>query len=133
MMAAGSVHAYDLGGLLTQMTTDLNFGSIAGTYALREQSWRSLPPDLRQVIIEAGSEASASGSREVQARESRLIEEILELGVRPVTLPQADRAELDRRIDGVYLRWAEQMEAIGRPGNAALAELARVKALAGVE
>lgn len=132
MLASGSVHAYDLGSQFTQMTTDLNFGTIAGTYAIREEAWNALPPDLRQIIADAGMEASREGLKTVQERDSRFMQEILDQGVRPIEFPPEDRADMQRRVDLVYRSWAAQMEAIGRPGNAALRELARIKAQTGI-
>lgn len=127
-----STVAYDLGEMLTQMTTDLNFGAVSATYSIREQTWRRIPPDLQEILLEAGRQASLEGCAEIQAREVAARREVLGLGVRPIEFSPEDLALLERTIDEVQRQWAQSMVSIGRPGFEALEALDQARAQVGI-
>lgn len=116
-----SLLPYDLHTISRAVTTDTNLGGFAITYSISEASWRQLPEAVRAAMSEAGEQVTREACGRVADDTVEAIEVIVGAGVEVVELSAEDDATLTRIAAEIATRWADEMEAIGRPGREILA------------
>ena len=74
------------------------------------KTFRKLPPDLQQAVLEAGKEAGAYG-RQVESSEDASKLEALEKAGKLKRIPFTDRAEMKKLVDPVMAAYAKEIGA----------------------
>lgn len=82
----------------------------AGTLAINEDFYQSLPDDVKEAIDKAGKEASAFAHSEVKATENEYKKELAEI----IQLYEPTQEELSAFQDAAKTAWPEMEEMIGK-------------------
>lgn len=115
-----SVLANDWEGTLAHGTVGASFGSFVLTYSISEERWNALPDEIRQIMSDAGEEATLRTCRQVDADLQTAIEDLRAAGVTMERLPEAEQMRIDEALAGVSGAWAEDLDAQGQPGSEVL-------------
>ncbi|MBK1783933.1 TRAP transporter substrate-binding protein [Prauserella cavernicola] len=119
-VSAAPYHLEEVTGFAT---TGARLGSFTMTYSISEAAWDVLPEDLRDVLRRAGEEATRSLCTALQEGNAEGREAMSEAGVQLHRVEGAERDVWDRATSPIHEQWTTDMEQIGRPGTAALAEM----------
>ena len=113
----GSVEPYDLAPHLTTATQGLNLGSFVLSYMISQSKYDSLSPEMQQVLTEAGERATRHACAEIDGFVEADKQKIAAQGVRFVTLPEEDVAEISTTLATVGTEWAADMDARNLKGT----------------
>jgi TRAP-type C4-dicarboxylate transport system substrate-binding protein len=119
-MSVETVFAYDLSGMVKSATMHEKLGGAIVTYTMSNDRWKRLPPDIQQVLMTAGLHATQTGCHAAEAYAAPAFEKLLAQKVAFYDPPAADRAEIDKRLSEVSLKWSKDLDARGKPGTAVL-------------
>lgn len=115
-----SLKSFDLIDTIKFATADVRVGSVATAFLFSEAKWKTLPPDIRAILDQAGKETGMNYCSYMDTQEAAE-KELLSSKIK-ATRPSDE--ELDRwaaRLEPVKLEWAKRLDARHKPGTAALA------------
>jgi TRAP-type C4-dicarboxylate transport system substrate-binding protein len=120
LMSVETVTSYDLTRLVKSATKNERFGGAVVTYAISEQKWRSLAPDVQSLLMSAGEDATRNGCEHAQSYSGPAFEKLQQANVAFFSLPEDQRKQLDSTLASVADRWATELDARGKPGHPVL-------------
>lgn len=115
-----SVISYDLTALTKHATSGENLGSAVLTYVIGLDRWNRLSPQTREVLQQAGREASRNACAAADADVARDAEVLRAKGIAVGPFPEADRASLSAAADTIAHDWAVDLDRRGKPGSVVL-------------
>lgn len=115
-----TIFGYDLTSLLKSATRHEQLGGAFITYSIREQTWKSLSPDVQKALETAGENATRFGCKASDEFLTPAYQKLEGAGVAVFQPSQAERERVKALLASVGEEWAEGMEKRGRPGKAAL-------------
>jgi len=92
----------------------------AGFGTVNLDRWKSLPPDLQDIVLKVSNDFPAYLAREMMESEKKTIENFKAAGVTIYTLSPSDIKKLQTVGEEVTQLWAAEMEGKGIPAKAAL-------------
>ncbi len=111
---------YDLGSLVTNMTTGQNFGDVVTFHAISLRRWNELPQNVRAAMDEAGDAATQNACEMLDRDAATNAEDLKKKGVKVSALSAEDQAKLNEVDADVAKQWAEDLDKRGKPGSAVL-------------
>jgi TRAP-type C4-dicarboxylate transport system substrate-binding protein len=121
-----SIYSYDLQDLTKSASLGSNFGSFTVSYAIGERRWRSLPPDIQNVLTAVGKEATERGCQISQETETADQARLKALGVAEIEFAGDDKAHVAEAMSGIGKIWAKELDQRGKPGSQILDAFERV-------
>ena len=112
-----SIMPYEVLPFLKYATQDVNFGSFVVTYVISENRWNQLDEATQKVLADAGEAATMHGCIVADRMDGEDKQTIADSGVTFVTLPEADQTKLEELLGTVSKRWADDLDARGKPGT----------------
>lgn len=116
----GSLISYNLQELAKFVTEGENFGSVVLNYVISEQRWMSLPPNVRQIMAEAGEATTRHSCAEMDKGVTSDAEKLRRFGITSVRFSAEEHAALGRSLSTVAKDWAENLDRSGKAGSAVL-------------
>ncbi|MFC5751908.1 TRAP transporter substrate-binding protein DctP [Actinomadura rugatobispora] len=126
MISAESIRPYGLDDILRYITTNLSLGGFGGFYAINDDTWRKLPPDLRRIMVEEGRKVSIDSGRVLTEDKKQVLRDFEKKGITLTTVAAEEKAKFDRVSGEIQRSWARDMNGRGLPGDDILAELRRL-------
>ncbi len=117
-----STFSYGLDQITGSATRGANFGSVGITYAISQQKWDSLAPDVQEVLTEVGEEVTRAACEAFDQAEVELADELAAAGKNVFTLDEAASATLKENFASVAEDWATNLDNRGKPGSDILSE-----------
>ncbi|HEX6993746.1 MAG TPA: C4-dicarboxylate TRAP transporter substrate-binding protein [Gammaproteobacteria bacterium] len=93
---------------------------LTGGMAINLDTWRSLPEEVQQVLIELGREYSEGVAAELDARYRRALEQMQREGAIVYELPLEERRKWLDGMPNIAAQWAEATEKRGYPAKEVL-------------
>lgn len=121
LLAHISIDSYKLGGITTAVTRGENFGTVVVAYSIGEKKWRSLPDDIRALLLQLGDETTSETCAAFDRKEDAAAEALRAKGVGFIAFDAADEATLKAAGAKVAEEWAAALDKRGLPGGGALA------------
>lgn len=122
MFVYSSLFPYDLHPLVKTATTELNFGGWISAYLISEAKWKSLSPDVQEVMTTLGEKYSRKNCEAVMADDARDRDRIVQGGAKLLQLSAAEKAEFAEKTATVAEQWATDLDKRGRAGSTVLKE-----------
>lgn len=127
-----SVPPYGLESQLKYGTEGINFGSFVASYVISEDRWQQLSPEVQQAMVQAGEEVNHTACAMGEKSDMDDKKKMEGAGVTFVSLPDADRQQVEEKLATIGESWAKALDARGKPGTEILeafrAELTKQKA-----
>jgi TRAP-type C4-dicarboxylate transport system substrate-binding protein len=115
-----SIYSYDLQDLTKSAALGANFGSFIVIYAISERKWRTLTPQVQEVLRSVGKEATERGCQISQEQERGDQERLKAKGVSEIALSDADKTAVAAAMSGIGRTWAKDLDGRGKPGTPVL-------------
>lgn len=112
-----SIMPYGLLPYLKYATQDVNFGSFVLTYVISENRWNQLDEATQKILADAGEAATMHGCIVADRLNREDKQKIADAGIKFVSLPEADQTKLHELLGTVSKRWADDLDARGKPGT----------------
>lgn len=125
MLSAESVKPYGLDEVVKYATTNLSLGGFGAFYAINDEKWRTIPPDLRKIMVDEGRKVSIDSGQALLAEKQKALKNFTAKGISLTTLSPADKAKFDHVSGEVQRAWAADMNERGLPGDKILADMRR--------
>ena len=109
--------SYDFGKILKSGTEGLNFGTAIFTYSIGEAKFRSLPENVRKVLVEAGEQTTREGCKRFEDGEKGATEKIKSQGMKVINFGADDRKVFDTAFKSVSEDWVKDINKRGKPGT----------------
>ncbi len=93
---------------------------ITGALTMNADTWKKLPPDVREVFTELGKEYSAMVASRVAADEVRFLKIMRDAGVSVTTLDPSERAKWAAGLPNLSAEWITLNESRGLPARAVM-------------
>lgn len=124
-LSAESAHPYGLDEVIRYATTNLSMGGFGAFYAINEEKWRTLPPDLRKVLADEGRKVSLAAGPAIAEEKRKALEAFKAKGITLTTISPADKARFDKVSDEIQRAWVADMNGRGLPGDRILQAMRR--------
>ena len=115
-----SVLPYGLESQLKYGTEGINFGSFVASYVISEDRWRQLSPEVQQAMIQAGEEVNHSACAMGEEFDMKDKKKMEDAGVTFVSLPDADKTQVEGKLATIGEQWAKTLDGRGKPGTVIL-------------
>jgi len=115
-----SALSYDLPKLVKSGTVGMNFGTALITYSIGETKFRSLPENVRKILVEAGAQTTREACKRFEDGETAAAEKAKAAGMKPITFNEADRKMFSDTFAVVAEDWRRELDKRGRPGTEVL-------------
>lgn len=112
--------SYDFGKILKSGTEGLNFGTAIFTYSIGEAKFKSLPENVRKVLVEAGEQTTREGCKRFEDGEKAAAEKIKAQGMKVIEFGPEDRKVFDTAFKSVAEDWVKDLDKRGKPGTEVL-------------
>lgn len=109
--------SYELGKLLKSGTEGLNFGTAIFTYSIGEAKFRSLPENVRKVLVEAGEKTTREGCKRFEDGEKAATEKIKAQGLKVIEFGPDDKKAFSEAFKTVAEDWVKDLDKRGKPGT----------------
>ncbi|MBE7461505.1 MAG: C4-dicarboxylate TRAP transporter substrate-binding protein [Zoogloeaceae bacterium] len=101
--------------------TRANIGAMyAGGLAINKKRFDKMPPEVQQVIREAGANYAASFAKAQSELASKQMEAMVRAGAKVYELPESERKRWVELLPPIGKTWAAEMQAQGLPGGEVL-------------
>jgi TRAP-type C4-dicarboxylate transport system substrate-binding protein len=120
MLSPPSVVTYGFENEVRYATRDENFGNFVVTYMINREKLRSLPPDIRQALLDAGEAVTRSSCGKTDLDAKRSTEQIGEAGVTFMDLDPDAHEALMATMSALNSQWAADLDKRGKPGTLVL-------------
>jgi TRAP-type C4-dicarboxylate transport system substrate-binding protein len=110
--------SYDLGKILKSGTEGLNFGTAIFTYSMGETKFKSLPENVRKILIEAGEQTTREGCKRFEDGEKAATEKIKSQGMKVIEFGPEDKKLFATAFKTVAEDWVKDIDKRGKPGTA---------------
>ena len=120
MLSPPSVVTYGFENNVRYATRTENFGNFVITYMISREKLRSLPPDVRQALLDAGDAVTRSSCGKTDLDAIRSTEQIGAAGVEFMDLEPDAHDALVAAMSSLNQRWAADLDRRGKPGTAVL-------------
>jgi len=101
-------YPYDFGKILKSGTEGLNFGTAIFTYSIAETKFKSLPENVRKVLVEAGEQTRARAGKRFRGWREGATEKIKSQGMKVISFGPDDkkvlRPEFSRRCRRTWVK-----------------------------
>jgi TRAP-type C4-dicarboxylate transport system substrate-binding protein len=109
--------SYDFGKLLKSGTEGLNFGTAIFTYSMGEAKFKSLPENVRKVLVEAGAQTTREGCKRFEDGEKAATEKITSQGMKVIEFGPEDKKVFEAAFKSVAEDWVKDIDKRGKPGT----------------
>jgi TRAP-type C4-dicarboxylate transport system substrate-binding protein len=109
--------SYDFGKILKSGTEGLNFGTAIFTYSIGETKLKSLPENVRKVLVEAGEQTTREGCKRFEDGEKAATEKIKSQGMKVINFGTDDKKVFDTAFKAVAEDWVKDINKRGKPGT----------------
>jgi TRAP-type C4-dicarboxylate transport system substrate-binding protein len=109
--------SYDFGKILKSGTEGLNFGTAIFTYSIGETKFKSLPENVRKVLVEAGEQTTREGCKRFEEGEKAAAEKIKSQGMKVINFGADDKKVFDTAFKAVAEDWVKDVNKRGKPGT----------------
>jgi TRAP-type C4-dicarboxylate transport system substrate-binding protein len=120
LMGYPTVLSYDLARIVKFGTQGANFGGAVVTYAISENKWRSLAPDVQKALLAAGESATRNGCEFADKAVDPSARKLEAAGVKLVKLSSDAEQSLKAALATVGDQWAADLDKRGKPGHEVL-------------
>jgi TRAP-type C4-dicarboxylate transport system substrate-binding protein len=110
--------SYDFGKILKSGTEGLNFGTAIFTYSMGETKFKSLPENVRKMLIEAGEQTTREGCKRFEEGEKAATEKIKSQGMKVIEFGADDKKVFATAFKTVAEDWVKDIDKRGKPGTA---------------
>lgn len=110
--------SYDFGKILKSGTEGLNFGTAIFTYSMGETKFKSLPENVRKMLIEAGEQTTREGCKQFEEGEKAATEKIKSQGMKVIEFGADDKKVFATAFKTVAEDWVKDIDKRGKPGTA---------------
>ena len=117
-----SLFPYDLNPLVKTGTADVNFGGWISSYIINDRKWKSLPPDLQQVMSTLAEKYSRQNCEKVMTDDVRDRDRLVQGGMSLLRLTDAEKADFEAKTRDVADQWAADLDKRGKAGSVVLKE-----------
>ncbi len=122
-----SAVTYEHVRFLNYTTTNANLSAPGLTYSISAARWKTLPPDLRSIMLDVAEQASRHFCAAADRLEHEALSEMQKHGIAQITLSPEELARLDTQVALVRSNWVESMQKRGLPGQDALDAFEKAK------
>ena len=109
--------SYSFGKLLKSGTEGLNFGTAIFTYSMGEAKWKSLPDNVRKVLVQAGEQVTRESCKRFEEGEKGATEKIKSQGMKVIEFSAVDKKVFNDAFSHVSQDWAQELDKRGKPGT----------------
>jgi TRAP-type C4-dicarboxylate transport system substrate-binding protein len=109
--------SYDFGKILKSGTEGLNFGTAIFTYSMGEAKFKSLPENVRKVLVEAGEQTTREGCKRFEDGEKAATEKIKSQGMKVIEFGPEDKQVFATAFKNVAEEWVKDIDKRGKPGT----------------
>ncbi|MFE3838648.1 TRAP transporter substrate-binding protein [Pseudogemmobacter sonorensis] len=99
-----------------------NFGTPSVIISMSDQKLNSLPEDVRNALVQAGTVADESFCSYVNENEELTIQKLGEEALTLVTFSDEEKSRMDETLASISQEWAASLDGRGRPGTKVLEE-----------
>jgi len=122
LMGIATVVSYDLTRYLKSATYGDSFGGTIVTYAISENNWKKLSPNVQAAMIAAGEKATRNGCKFADDAVESEYAKLKQAGVSVVSFSPEDRKTFESRTSAIGKEWAESLDKRGKAGTPTLSE-----------
>lgn len=108
-----SIRSYHLNDLVKYITNGMRSGGYPGTTVISEKTWRKLPKDVQDAIMEASRTVAASEGKRWDDLHKVVREEFRAQGIEIYDLTPEQRVEWAKALDGLDEEYIAEMESRG--------------------
>ena len=123
-----SLASYGLVPLIKSGTVGSSFGAVVLTYSIGEAKFKSLPENVRTLLLNSGEQISINACKQFAAAETEAIDKVAAGGMKVIRFTAAEQKVLDREYEVTAADWAGSLDKRGKPGSDALAALKKAVA-----
>lgn len=109
--------SYEFGKMLKSGTEGQNFGTAIFTYSMGENKFKSLPPNIQKVLVEAGEQTTREGCKRFEDGEKAATEKIKSQGMKVIEFGPDDKKVFDAAFKTVAEDWVKDLDKRGKPGT----------------
>ncbi|GEM_PF-147070 len=120
MLSHPSVTDYDLQHDVKYATYGENFGSAVTAHMISLKDFNALPPDIQNILVEAGEEVTLSSCSEIDAEAEHSVSTIKDAGLTYVRLSPEDHEQVVSELSGIGRDWAADLDRRRRAGTEVL-------------
>lgn len=88
-----------------------------GGFGINSATYKSLPPDVREVIAELGAEYSRENARLIVEQEDRVFKNFAAEGAKIIVMPDEQKREWVDRLPDLGVEWVKATEKAGVPAR----------------
>lgn len=112
-----SVKPYQLETIIDYITGNSHLGGFVASYVINQDTLESLPPNLQEIIIQAGHETRLHLSAYLDQLDAELEQTFKDAGVEYVEFDEASVESINETIESAWTNWGEQMDNRGLNGT----------------
>ena len=120
LSAFSSVKGYGVQELCDAASSNGSFGTFTNVFAIRQQKWDTIPADIQQAMIEAGSMVEKSVAERMDSETDSLAAEFTEAGMEIYEIPAEELAKINSALEAVHADWVSRLDARGLPAQSVL-------------
>ncbi|WP_232622259.1 TRAP transporter substrate-binding protein DctP [Rhodococcus rhodochrous] len=117
-----SAPSYGLEDVVEYVTDDTNLYTTTVLFSVSANQWESLDDQQREVLLEAGRVAQEGACKTLNEAQETAEQKLRDAGVQFVPIDQNNKAEWDAALASVRQNWIDDLESVGLPASAVLAE-----------
>jgi TRAP-type C4-dicarboxylate transport system substrate-binding protein len=114
-----SSNSYEFGKILKSGSEGMNFGTVVFTYSIGEAKFKSLPENVRKVLVEAGEQTTREACKRFEDGEKAATEKIKSQGMKVINFGPDDKKFFDKAFKSVAEDWVKDLDKRGKPGTEA--------------
>lgn len=115
-----SVESWGLKDALGHMTPNVSVGSFNIVFAISERSWNRLSPELQDILVEAGEQATRAHCEFIEANEEKTIDDLIASGIESTPLSADDVRQVEASYQQIADSWANRLSERNLAGNEVL-------------
>jgi len=108
-----SIRSYHLNDLVKYITNGMRSGGYPGTTVISEKTWRKLPKDVQEAIMQASRTIAAIEGKRWDELHTKVREEFRAQGIETYDLTPEQRVEWAKALDGLGEEYIAEMEKRG--------------------
>lgn len=117
-----SLFPWGLEEVIDNTTTNLQLTTFIVAFSISEQSFNKLPPDIQEIILQAGADTAKYFGEMMREKHLDAIKELENMGKGVNELPEGEIQKINAAMQTVVDQWEKDMNAQGFPATEALEE-----------
>lgn len=115
-----TIDGYGIAELCKAASRNGSFGNFSNVMCINQSKWDSLPKEIQDAMLEAGSWTEQHITKVMAESSVELARKFSEMGIEIYDFPEDQLALINEKMTSVQEEWASRLEGRGLPANKAL-------------